>query len=232
MFYTYLWLREDGTPYYVGKGKGRRAFRRGSPTDAPRILVQPHPSEQDALVAEIFLIAHYGRIDQKTGILRNHTDGGDGTSGAIYTEERREKARVAGLDRTHSEESKRKIGLASTGRYFSPEARQKISDGNKGVPKPKSEEVRKRISMTLTGRNLSKEVKRKISIACRGRIKSPETCSKLSASLRGKPKALEARQKMSAAKKGIVPWNKGRTGVYSPEILQRMKDAARDRRKK
>src|SRR5580692_7723704 len=78
-FYTYLWLREDGTPYYVGKGRGRRAFRKGCPP-IDRVLIQAFPSEEDALTAEIFLIAYYGRKDLGTGILRNLTDGGDGVT--------------------------------------------------------------------------------------------------------------------------------------------------------
>ena len=83
-FYTYMWLREEGTPYYVGKGKDNRAIRKGCPP-LDQILIQPHPSEQDAFAAEMFLIAYYGRKDTGTGILRNRTDGGDGTSGAHFT---------------------------------------------------------------------------------------------------------------------------------------------------
>lgn len=79
-FYTYTWLQYDGRAYYVGKGHGNRAIRKGSPRDLDRIIIQEHESEADAFEAEKFLIAYYGRKDQGTGILRNMTDGGEGTS--------------------------------------------------------------------------------------------------------------------------------------------------------
>jgi hypothetical protein len=113
-FYTYLWLREDGTPYYVGKGRGKRAFRCGAPP-AERVIIQYHPSERDALVAEVFFIAYYGRKDLGTGCLRNYTDGGDGVSGAIRSAETKEKisANHVGMKgKVHSDETKAKIRLS------------------------------------------------------------------------------------------------------------------------
>jgi hypothetical protein len=82
MFYTYLWLREDGTPYYVGKGSGIRAFTSWAhgvhkPAAKERIVVQEFESEEDAFEAEKFLVAYYGRLDNGTGCLRNLTDGGE-----------------------------------------------------------------------------------------------------------------------------------------------------------
>ena len=85
MFYTYLWLREDGTPYYVGKGTGNRAFESdGHKCRRPKckedILLQRFSTEENAFEAEKFLIAYYGRADKKQGCLRNLTDGGEGVS--------------------------------------------------------------------------------------------------------------------------------------------------------
>lgn len=88
-FYTYLWLREDCTPYYVGKGRDNRAFEKrhhipAPPKNSDFVLVQHHASEEDALKAEVFLIEYYGRKDLNLGCLRNQTNGGEGSSGYIH----------------------------------------------------------------------------------------------------------------------------------------------------
>jgi hypothetical protein len=100
-FYTYLWLREDGTPYYVGKAtRQRRAYRVSCPPQ-DRIVIQEWLTETDALEAEKSLIAHYGRKDLGTGILRNLTDGGEGTSGHKQSPEAIEKrvSKIRGMKR-------------------------------------------------------------------------------------------------------------------------------------
>lgn len=123
-FYTYAWLREDGSPYYIGKGSKRRAWRRGSP-GAERVLVlKQHLCEQDAFRHEEYMIAVFGRKDIGTGILRNRSNGG-------------EKSRAGGIGnfRTgskHREDTKRKIGLAHRGKKVSSETREKLRQINKG----------------------------------------------------------------------------------------------------
>ena len=96
-FYTYAYLREDRTPYYIGKGKDKRAYERQKydikpPKDKSRILIlKKNLTEEEAFRHEIYMIAVFGRKDLKTGILYNLTNGGDGPSGYVYTEEQRKK---------------------------------------------------------------------------------------------------------------------------------------------
>ena len=68
-FYVYLYLRRDGTPYYVGKGFGNRAWinhrinGKGvhTPTDLSRIvIVFDHLLELGSLALERQLIRWYG----------------------------------------------------------------------------------------------------------------------------------------------------------------------------
>lgn len=115
VFYTYLWLRDDGTPYYAGKGKGYRAFTANMhicppPSDRARVIIQEFESEHDAFAAEKFLISFYGRIDLGTGCLRNLTDGGEGASG--HSAEARRKMREAnqGIERPWLKGNKFRLG--------------------------------------------------------------------------------------------------------------------------
>ena len=100
-FYTYAYLRsktsktaEAGTPYYIGKGHGNRAYGYHRRTPVPKdkskiIILKENLSEQEAFAYEKEMIKFYGRKDLGTGILMNWTDGGEGTSNPSQETRRR-----------------------------------------------------------------------------------------------------------------------------------------------
>lgn len=106
IFYVYAYLREDLTPYYIGKGSKDRAWKSHTrsngtnllPKDSKKIVIlKEFLSENEAYDYETELIKQYGRKDLGTGILRNKTDGGRGNdSGYKHTDEAIEKLRIAG----------------------------------------------------------------------------------------------------------------------------------------
>ena len=98
-YYTYAYLRKDKTPYYIGKGRGKRIYSKNRLINPPKdksliIFLKKNLTEAEAFKHEIYMIAIFGRKDLGTGVLRNLTDGGDGASGAVRSEETRKKLSV------------------------------------------------------------------------------------------------------------------------------------------
>ena len=151
-FYVYAYLREDGTYYYIGKGKGARAHlgnhgKIHAPNDLSRIVViEQNLTENDAFALEIKLINEYGRKDLSTGILRNLTNGGEGSSGAKHGRPPQER-----ID---------KISQALTGRIISNKTKEKMSDSAK---KNKSEKWKQSASKNRKGKSISDKQKQFLS---------------------------------------------------------------------
>src|SRR5260221_1398396 len=124
MFYTYLWLREDGTPYYVGKGKGDRGFTsREHRLNCPpkeRIIINYWPDEATAFAYEMYLIDFYGRKDLSTGCLRNLTNGGENPPS--WKGKKRSKEQIEKLSKIRKEFR------------FTQEVKDKMSETRKGKP--------------------------------------------------------------------------------------------------
>ena len=231
-FYTYAYLREDRSPYYIGKGEKDRIYKKGKgevkpPKDKSRVIfLKQNLTEAEAFRHEIYMIVVFGRKDLGTGILHNRTDGGDGASGLIHTPEHRAKISAARKGKTLSPETKEKMSAAKKGIPRSPETKEKMSAANKG--KTLSPETRAKLSAANKGKTLSLETKEKMSAANKGennpmygKILSLETKAKISDALKGKNNPMygrtgennpnygktyspETRAKMSAAKKGEI----------------------------
>ena len=136
-------MREDGTPYYIGKGKCDRIYSKNRknkpPKDKSRIIyLKQNLTEAEAFKHEIYMIAVFGRKDLGTGILHNLTDGGEGISN--LSDETRKKM----------SEVKKGENNPNYGKIFSEEHKRKISEAIKGenhhnYGKTLSEETRRKI---------------------------------------------------------------------------------------
>ena len=130
-FYSYLWLREDGTPYYAGKGAGNRAFvshkRIYPPRDKSRILIFSHVTEVEAFESEKAFIKWFGRKDIGTGCLHNLTDGGEGKTGRIANLETRRRMSEA------QKGNKKCLGHKNMlGRHHTEVTKARMADAHRG----------------------------------------------------------------------------------------------------
>lgn len=112
-FYSYIYYdpSRNNEPIYVGKGHGKRAWQHLS-------IKKTHPfiqrlqymrrngiepiigfyaglDEEFCILLEQELISHFGRKDLGKGPLLNLTDGGEGSSGLVISEDTRKKLSIA-----------------------------------------------------------------------------------------------------------------------------------------
>jgi hypothetical protein len=155
-YYVYLYLREsDGTPYYVGKGRGNRYKKRHRVNIPPKkeniVFVVENVTNDEACFLETVLIKYYGRKDIGTGCLQNQTEGGDGGD---TSKSENYQIWLNGIARNENSSYIKDLSLRmrKNNPMFDPDVYAKCHN----------KEVYEKISKSLKGRKLSDQHKNKI----------------------------------------------------------------------
>jgi hypothetical protein len=154
LFYVYQYITESGTPYYIGKGSGKRIHKHHTKTELPpvdrRIIIKDGLTNEEAKNLEKELITKYGRkLDG--GILDNI----------------KINQWACAVGWKHSVETKRKISEGNTGKVRTEE--HKIN-----YRKPKTAEHAEKIRQANLGRPYDPVRAAKISATLKGRRKVPK----------------------------------------------------------
>ncbi len=171
-FYVYHYCDpKSGTPFWVGKGQGKRAYVHLTACNRPKHccydtffykklrkmfsngvepnieIIQRFSKEEKALKFETSEIKRIGRRNLGLGPLTNLTDGGEGSSGYVTSDKTKQKLREALLGRVISKETRQKIGDFHRGKKYSKETCQKMGEARRGSRHTK--ESRRKISEAL-----------------------------------------------------------------------------------
>jgi len=192
-FYTYRHIRLDtNTPFYVGKGHGKRAYSTKSRNPYWHNIADKYGYEVEIMMEDLEEKVAFAKEKEFIKLYRslgyceaNMTEGGEGLSNP--SKEIREKISNTLMGHVVSQITRKKISLKATEQHLA--------------------------GYNCTGRKHTEETKEKNRLSHTGKKQSKETIEKRVSKFRGKPSPLKGRKqpKTSITMKGHVPWNKGKT---------------------
>jgi len=246
-FYLYGHIRNDtGDLFYIGKGEGTR-FKSQQGRNPywlnvvnahgyTSVIIEHFETETEAFEAEIFFIAAIGRKDLGHGPLINMSDGGEGASGAIRTEEQKKRYSEKTWMRTEAGKASMRGDLNPSKR---PDVRLILSEKNPH----RDPAIREKGAATFRAMGIahpSKSDKHRKLMRENNPAKRDEVRKKISESRMGQPSwntgmnlgplSDDHRSKISqASKKSWSAKKESGEPLFSPRGLAKIKEAARQR---
>ena len=175
-------------------------------------VIKTCATKEELDACEIFYIA---ALHSKAPYGYNLTDGGDGGSGCIITDEMRKKRSAALKGKPKSPEHRANLSAALKGRFCGEKAHF--------FGRRHTAESLEKMSASKRGKKLSPETRKRMSETRKGRIVSPETRKKLSESRRGEKNPRFGKKNTPEHQARIVAAVKGKK--LSPEHCTKISEA-------